>query len=77
MKRGYQEWTFKVRGKGTFPYDMLRYDRCWPATEEDSHMMHWNAAREIRLSTASYDGNNQSAPTIGRWNSFLWRVIAD
>ena len=28
--------VLKVEGRGTFPVDMLRYDACHPATEEDA-----------------------------------------
>ena len=27
---------FKVQGNGGFPWDMLRYDGCYPATTEDA-----------------------------------------
>lgn len=62
---------FTVHGFGEFPWDMLRYDACWPATEGDSALMeaHHRERRSITLQTDS-----DSAPTIGRWNSFLWPV---
>ncbi len=28
--------NFTVEGSGMFPYDMLRYDQCWPSSEQDS-----------------------------------------
>jgi hypothetical protein len=64
---------FKVRGAGRFPYDMLRYDACWPATQDDVSAMQleiMHGDRSVTLSTQA-----KSAPTIGRWESFGWRVI--
>lgn len=62
--------TFKVTGTGNFPIDMLRYDACWPATESDAaHLQFEKGRRTITLHT-----HNPSAPTNGRWNSFLWNV---
>jgi hypothetical protein len=29
-------FKFTVVGSGVFPFDMLRYDQCWPASENDS-----------------------------------------
>ena len=26
---------FEVTGRGEFPWDMLRYDSCWPQTSDD------------------------------------------
>ena len=30
-----RSYTFTVEGTGMFPVDMLRYDNCWPRTEQD------------------------------------------
>ena len=29
-----QNYEFEVEGEGFFPTDMLRYDQCWPSTEQ-------------------------------------------
>ncbi len=68
-------WVFTVRGEGSFPFDMLRYDRAFPQTETDSTRMGWSprigphGPREVSLITES------SAPTDGRWESFGWTVV--
>ena len=68
---------FRVKGTGEFPFDMLRYDACWPDRSEDAMKLtrHLGAgsypeAREIRL--CSY-----KPPTEGRWRSFLWTCVED
>ena len=59
--------TFYVRGRGQFPFDMLRYDACWPLTPEDAAMLSdgWSW-RTVRL-VAPY-----GTFTPGRWASFGW-----
>lgn len=78
MKR-YREIRFTVEGSGEFPFDMLRYDRCFPASESDAGKMprpHQGSSRRIiELIAVDHDGNNRFAPTIGRWESFRWKVI--
>lgn len=67
------KYTYTVTGSGSFPFDMLRYDSCWPsdgnsAREMDSSwLVQRPGLRTIHLT--SY-----SPPTVGRWSSFLWRV---
>jgi hypothetical protein len=72
---------FMVAGHGTFPFDMLRYDHCWPETEaKDSHKLDtpsmdgddWARERVVALLTDS-----PNAPTVGRWKSMGWVVIAE
>lgn len=75
--------TFKVNGKGLFPMDMLRYDRCYPAGPE-------SVAAIVQRTSA--DGLSQPErrdavlchvtsdrhwkPEDGRWTSFGWEVHA-
>ncbi len=64
MKKSY---LFTVTGEGSnFPVDMLRYDRCWPATTDDAIAI-VNEPREVRM------GSNQY-PTQDRWTSFGWQI---
>ncbi len=73
----------KVMGSGEFPIDMLRYDCCSPATEEDSNLI----TRTLRHDRFADGGatnwvimvkkvlreRNRRNPrlfTVGRWNSF-------
>jgi len=64
---------FTVRGKGHFPIDMLRYDACHPATQED---VAWMASEheERELMLRRIGTNKQWKPTAERWSSFGWVV---
>lgn len=64
---------FTVEGSGSFPFDMLRYDDCWPHTERyDSAALQHESRTRRRVVLAT---NSQSAPTAERWASFNWKVI--
>ena len=59
--------AYLVKGSGTFPLDMLRYDEAWPARGEDVDEMGRSCERVVELlSTAK--------PTVARWESFGWSV---
>jgi hypothetical protein len=60
--------TFAVEGEGDFPIDMLRYDKCWPATERDSHVIAYKNRRTVEL-------RSLTGSTDRRWASFGWRVV--
>jgi hypothetical protein len=66
--------TFVVEGEGIFPLDMLRYDKCWPATADDvaeiaaACSFHGDGLRRISLVSDDY-------PTLARWESFNWTVL--
>lgn len=63
--------TFLVEGDGEFPYDMLRYEQCWPATSSDALAMEYrDSKRRVRLATDSL-----YQPHTARWDSFQWHVI--
>lgn len=64
---------FYVIGRGEFPFDMLRHDRCWPAETIDAAKISPTAGarRTVCLETS---GN---LITVRRWESFNWRVSAD
>ncbi len=63
---------FVVDGKGPFPLDMLRRDRCFPATEGDSSAI---AATIISRRITLYSVQRSWNLTKDRWASFGWRVI--
>lgn len=67
---------FTVFGNGDFPFDMLRYDSCWPYNSEDAASMQpaYYAGKPQRRSIVM-ETNNPHAPTTARWNSFLWGVV--
>lgn len=66
---------FTVEGHGPFLFDMLRHDECWPVGPED--------AGKIEAASRAGEGGRFSIrlrglqePTVGRWESFTWRVVA-
>lgn len=67
---------FRVEGSGQFPYDMLRYDGCFPAHESESPLLGREQTGEFRqVELHRYIELARTLPTFGRWNSFGWRVI--
>ena len=73
-KRHVIEQHIVVEGAGEFPFDMLRYDCCYPATETDSRLMRGGsqeATRTLRLIMRSGNGH----PTPARWLSYGWTVL--
>ena len=65
-------WTFTVAGEGPFPFDMLRYDICYPKRETDSAEIERTTRRERR--TFHVTLVSSKAPTEERWGSFGWAV---
>lgn len=68
-------YHYVVTGRGQFPFDMLRYDRCWPS--DDTHGLGvsrgdpgYGEVREIKMA-------GLNPPTEDRWASFLWYVKRD
>lgn len=60
---------FYVRGRGEFPFDMLRHDQCFPSTSSDAEKLAdtW-AYRTIEMSTDFHK------ITPDRWRSFGWEA---
>jgi hypothetical protein len=75
--------TFIVEGRGTFPFDMLRYDHCWPCVEGEMSLMdnsemireerYFKEARQVHVAR-DVDGKSV-LPTFGRWSSMGWDVL--
>lgn len=66
---GKMRFTFVVEGVGQFPFDMLRYDQCWPMAQEDvAKMTQHSEHRRIKL-------RGCCEPTAARWSSFLWSLV--
>lgn len=66
-----------VIGSGTFPLDMLRYDNCVPATQEDVAALDSTFnPRMVRLDMFMPVGD-RGGPTVDRWRSFGWIVLGD
>ena len=73
---------FTVSGCGVFPFDMLRYDHCWPADQESAVSLDCGTrpeerkeVRTIRLRMVTE--RKDVLPTIDRWKSFQWTVHKD
>lgn len=63
---------FKVIGRGEFPFDMLRYDECFPADGESALKLGHsdNNRRMVTLRTCRSTNIHE-----GRWVSFGWQVV--
>ena len=61
-------YRYDVQGIGEFPTDMLRYDQATIISQED------RLASNVRGYKTVYTLEGKTAPTVGRWNSFLWSV---
>ena len=72
---------YTVRGPGTFPVDMLRYDRSYPYTEADAGKIEQTLDSDgtpgpvIELEHRGDDRN--WSPTNARWRSFGWHVVRE
>ncbi len=68
---------FKVTGCGAFPLDMLRYDACYPATQDDVDNLAASSELALQGCTRTYTLHRRQllkseTPTVKRWESFLW-----
>lgn len=82
MMKASKVYVFRVtvEGRGTFPIDMLRYDRCVPRTGDDVHAIVMASIAERPLETRKVSlqmySTSKEGPTKDRWKSFGWEVIA-
>ncbi len=66
--------TATYEGRGDFPLDMLRYDACWPSTQDDVSII--DAVREVRRVSVTTYGVTAADPfTDARWASFGWARV--
>jgi hypothetical protein len=64
-------FQFTVEGNFDFPFDMLRYDRCWPSHESTvTQIAPHRPGKDKRIVQLS----GLRTPTVGRWSSFGWKV---
>ncbi len=68
--------TLSVIGSGSFPYDMLRYDSCVPDTQTDVTRAFVDRESRIVYLRQYVPADSVAGPTIGRWESFGWKVTA-
>ena len=69
-------YCYEDIGRGYFPIDMLRYDNCWPAAEDNDISLSFDCRfraaypeHGFRILITGYN-----TPTVGRWNSFGYSV---
>lgn len=62
---------FYVCGRGHFPFDMLRYDACYPADGLAVAAMEQSGGRNVRVVRLRL-ANPERGFTAGRWASFGW-----
>ncbi len=67
--------TFTVEGRGAFPYDMLRYDQCFPLTGDDSANMQQHVTERRSVTLTRISDRSAWLPTAARWSSFTWAVV--
>jgi hypothetical protein len=76
MARKYYQ-TFVVVPAFEFPLDMLRYDSCFPESEQESGKIFDNLAYNVtgqEIKIARYVDGKKYMPTIERWESFNCKV---
>jgi hypothetical protein len=76
-KTKYVPTVITVNGRGSFPLDMLRYDRCVPLESIDCERIddvEYTERRTVRLVRYSEQG---SKATAARWSSFGWTILTD
>lgn len=76
----FRTFVFEVEGAENFPLDMLRYDACRPAREEDATAIRMSFGDERRhrvrlVKDVMIGTGNNSHLTPRRWESFHWRIV--
>lgn len=73
-------FRFTVEGSGEFPFDMLRYDECFPRHESEARGLartYANGKADINRHTVELVSRGRARhwlPNVGRWRSFGWEV---
>ena len=72
--------TFEVTGRGSFPFDMLRYDQCFPADTGSANNMSRSGEYDVPqhelpvIVLHHFHDHPEWEPTFGRWASFGWGI---
>lgn len=69
------QWYLVVEGAGSFPYDMLRYDACFPAEQIDASLIDGQRYLHKRRVVLVRRGVNENTGNGERWKSFGWNVL--
>lgn len=77
-------WTAVVEGSTIFPVDMLRYDCCYPARQEDVETIilgydaHLGSGKPALEQVYCRTDKGQASPFHeNRWLSFGWKIISE
>jgi hypothetical protein len=70
-----EQYRYTVKGSGVFPWDMLRYDAAYPASQEAVNAM-TAERRTTGAAVRKVELRSYHAPTPARWESFGW-VVAE
>jgi hypothetical protein len=62
-----------VSGRGEFPFDMLRYDQCYPADAVTASMLA-TAGTDRHQRMMKFRTSNSINVHPARWESFGWKV---
>lgn len=65
---------YRITGRGPVPYDMLRYDSSWPATQADAETLENLNSRDIPVNHETQVLLRGNGCTPERWKSFGWTV---
>jgi len=71
---------FEVTGRGSFPFDMLRYDACFPVDTGSANNMTRSGDYTVPqhelpvVILMCHHEDPKWEPTFGRWASFGWGV---
>jgi hypothetical protein len=69
---------FNVKGTRHFPIDMLRYDRCFPFSQDDANNLDDHTDPDPRrIGLAYFHSQQNNRPSGARWKSFGWIVEDD
>ena len=72
--------TFTMEGYDAFPLDMLRYDACWPMSQDGIAELHASldmrerAERRKAQKPFKVTLNTIGHVTTARWSTFGWRM---
>lgn len=80
-KKAQKIYLFRLTVRcSSVPYDMMRYDRCVPDSEEDAHKLEriasGNAVVGDRIVTFVQYCKTNMGPTLGRWPGFGGQVLS-
>lgn len=78
----YTHFTVEESSSRIFPFDMLRYDSCYPTSQRDVSAIvsttfpRREGEEKVRVTLSTkHEKKDDHVVTPGRWQSFGWRVV--